>query len=66
MRKLGEAEELPLESLSDSGAIAFAGIANPAQFLTTLDRLGSESPSLSSRLPLPGADYSAWCARVKS
>jgi tetraacyldisaccharide 4'-kinase len=40
VRKLGEEEELPLESLSDSGVIAFAGIANPAQFLTTLGQAG--------------------------
>ena len=40
LRKLGEEEELPLESLSGLGAIAFAGIANPAQFLTTLGQAG--------------------------
>ena len=40
LRKLGEEEELPLESLSGLGVIAFAGIANPAQFLTTLGQAG--------------------------
>lgn len=39
LRKLGK-EELPLEALSGLGVIAFAGIANPAQFLTTLGQAG--------------------------
>ncbi len=40
LRKLGEEEELPLAALSGLGVIAFAGIANPAQFLTTLGQAG--------------------------
>ena len=40
LRKLGEEEELPVESLGGLGVIAFAGIANPAQFLRTLGQAG--------------------------
>jgi len=40
LRKLGEEEELPLESLGGFGVVAFAGIANPTQFLTTLEQAG--------------------------
>ena len=40
LRKLGEELELSPEVLRSSGVIAFAGIANPAQFLTTLGRAG--------------------------
>jgi tetraacyldisaccharide 4'-kinase len=40
LRKLGEETELPLASLSGMGVGAFAGIGNPAQFLTTLARAG--------------------------
>jgi len=40
LRKLGEKKELPLEALSDVSVVAFAGIGNPSQFLTTLGQAG--------------------------
>jgi tetraacyldisaccharide 4'-kinase len=40
LRKLGEEEALPLEALTDVAVVAFAGIGNPAQFLTTLGQSG--------------------------
>jgi tetraacyldisaccharide 4'-kinase len=40
LRRLGTEEELPLEALSGLEVIAFAGIANPTQFLTTLVQAG--------------------------
>jgi tetraacyldisaccharide 4'-kinase len=40
LRKLGEEEELPLEALSGLDVVAFAGIGNPSQFLTTLAQAG--------------------------
>ncbi len=40
LRKLGEETELPLASLSGMDVGAFAGIGNPAQFLTTLGQAG--------------------------
>jgi tetraacyldisaccharide 4'-kinase len=38
--KLGEKEELPLEALNGLNVVAFAGIGNPSQFLTTLEQSG--------------------------
>jgi tetraacyldisaccharide 4'-kinase len=40
LRKLGEKEELPLEVLNGLDVVAFAGIGNPSQFLTTLGQAG--------------------------
>lgn len=40
LRKLGEEGELPLQTLHGQDVIAFAGIGNPSQFLTTLGQAG--------------------------
>jgi tetraacyldisaccharide 4'-kinase len=40
LRKLGEEKESPLEVLRDVAVVAFAGIGNPSQFLTTLGKAG--------------------------
>jgi tetraacyldisaccharide 4'-kinase len=40
LRKLGGDEELPLKALGSSRVVAFAGIGNPSQFLTTLAQAG--------------------------
>ena len=40
LRRLGEEKEVPLEALSDVAVVAFAGIGNPSQFLTTLGQAG--------------------------
>jgi len=40
LRRLGEEEELSLEVLSGVAVVAFAGIGNPSQFLTTLSKAG--------------------------
>jgi tetraacyldisaccharide 4'-kinase len=40
LRKLGEEKESSLDVLSDVAVVAFAGIGNPSQFLTTLGQAG--------------------------
>jgi len=40
LRKLGDEEALALEALSGVAVVAFAGIGNPSQFLTTLGQAG--------------------------
>jgi tetraacyldisaccharide 4'-kinase len=40
LRRLGKEEELPLQALSGVAVVAFAGIGNPSQFLTTLKQAG--------------------------
>jgi tetraacyldisaccharide 4'-kinase len=42
LRRLGKEEELPLQALSGVAVVAFAGIGNPSQFLTTLKQAGIE------------------------
>ena len=68
LRKLGEETELPLESLSGVDVVAFAGIGNPAQFLTTLGQAGIrviQSFLLSRSSPLWRAGLPASEARVR-
>ena len=48
LRKLGEEEELPLETLHGLEVAAFAGIGNPSQFLTTLRQAGIQVVHFSS------------------
>ncbi|MCI0420420.1 MAG: tetraacyldisaccharide 4'-kinase [Acidobacteria bacterium] len=42
LRRLGEEKDLPLETLGRPGSVAFAGIANPAQFFNSLREAGIE------------------------